>query len=127
MSPQPRLVWLTLHASATSLLAVVEVVPWGLWITAAIVAAVVVVVDALRCWSAHHPTAERELPASLAIAAVTRVRLRIHGHSTRALRLRLFDHFPDDFVCEDFPVDVQAEPVDGLADHCDNRNAWYAW
>ena len=110
MSPQPRLVWLVLLASATSLLAVVEVVPWGLWSAAAVVAAVAAIVDAVRCWSVQRPTAERELPASLAIAAVTRVRLRIHGHRTRPMRLRLFDHFPDDFVCDEFPADVQTEP-----------------
>ncbi|MGI9334367.1 MAG: DUF58 domain-containing protein [Gammaproteobacteria bacterium] len=110
MSPQLRLIWILVVASASSLLAVTGLVAWTLWIAAAAVAAAAVIADGLRCWFTHSPSAQRELPASLAIGAVTRVRLRIHGHGHRRLGLRLFDHFPDDFVCEDFPADVQIEP-----------------
>jgi uncharacterized protein (DUF58 family) len=108
--PRAPLLWLFAAVAGVALLVAVFGLPGTLWV--ALLGALIgfAGLDALFSTRVNMPQIERKLPASMSLMNWIEVGLSISNHGTQALRLRVFDHHPQDFDIEGLPADLAVRP-----------------
>ena len=110
MRPAPRALWLAGGWLALALAAAFAPAVVPVWAGAGALLGAALAGDAFAVWRAGPFTAEREVPASLAVGAWSRVLLRVRNAGARAASLALHDHHPSSMAVRNLPFDLDVEP-----------------
>ncbi|MEN7342654.1 MAG: DUF58 domain-containing protein [Pseudomonadota bacterium] len=81
------------------------------WVLVACALIAIVVVDAFRAFRLPVPRATRRLARAMALQTRSFVRLEfMHELGRPSLRVKIFDHFPEVFECDAFPMSLDIVP-----------------
>lgn len=79
------------------------------------------IIDALFAYATKPPDVQRLMPASVALATWTDVRMQVRSSTrSRRMKIRIYDHHPASFVVDDLPLELLIDPGElvDLEYHC---------